>query len=379
MKKTSPLASLYNKAVHFRSLFIAVIHAFVSELLYRRVMAVNSEKNGGNYEIICTNQVPVTGGQEWVLVAPWGVHSNEKGKQEITPELVAPLIEKFNQRKASMAANFRGPPIYDRHPTREEARAGLRPLGRIDGVRAGVEGLELKRVLNSDGIRNDQEGYLPYPSIGAYVKQLANGNITWVEIDHVAMCEHPNIRQVPAWTNSATEDKTTTNDNTMKLNEQLAALLGITATDDASLIAAVTALKTGKTESEAACNTLKQEKANTDLALNTMTAERDAAKKRADDADAKVVVLNKARVKDALDLAVNSGAITAAERPGWEARLETSNEAFAEYQAAGGESWRGRSARIGSQCRSRSNQHSGGECPLKAWRQYPPGLCRRAA
>jgi hypothetical protein len=288
---------------------------------YSAMLAINDELHRDSC-LMFTNQVAAEAGSEWVQVAPWGEHPNAKGIQVTTRESVQPMIQAFNELKAKQGANFRGAPIYDRHPTKDDLRAAIKPMGRIMAMECRADGLYLNRKLNTIGLENDKEGYHPYPSIGWYVKPIGNGKVVPIGIDHVAMVEHPNIGSVPAWTNDADGDRDNSPTNeteTNTMNPEIKKKLGLK--DDCTqeeYDAAVTGMHDKAAIAEAAKN--EAEKRVKELETLLTNAKADAETK-IKDLEKAVNVATEKHVDAKLQLAINEGRITPAAKDEWKPKL----------------------------------------------------------
>lgn len=263
--------------------------------------------------LLFTNQMACRPGEQWVQVAPWGEHPNVKGVQVTTPESVSGMIKAFNESRQRLGANFRGAPIYDRHPTKEELRSGIQPLGRIIGMEARSDGLYVNRRLNTKGKENDAEGYHPYPSIGWFVRASGQGKVVPVGIDHVAMVEHPNIGGVPAWTNSQPDEEEADNESTdtpKTMNPEMIKKLG---------------LKPGCTQEEydAALKGLHEAKTAAEKERDEAKAAIRAERRRAEAAELGTNAARAAHADTLLHFAINEGRISPAEKEAWRARLVT--------------------------------------------------------
>jgi hypothetical protein len=193
------------------------------------------------------------------------------------------------------------------------------------GIRAGARGPEVKIAWNAKGRENAQEGYHRYPSPGWFFEQLTDGVIRPDELDHVGMTNEPNIKGAPPWTNSQ-EDPNNENDNPKPdktMLKKIALLLGIAEnSEEAAVTAEIQKLKTAAGE-KAAAETAAND-AKTQLAQQkTLAANADTAKTTAEN-DLKVARADHA--KTLLDMAINEGRITQADRATHEAAFVTDFE-----------------------------------------------------
>ena len=287
--------------------------------------------------------VALSGESGWKRLAPYG-QTNYWEKQPdgtfrqfaqiFTHEQAERMQGAFNT--AAVKPNFRGLPIYIGHPDFNSTRwPDDKRLGKITAVEAREDALWVNVDWNDLGRKNAQEGYYIYPSPAwLFPKALAaqTGQVLPDELQSVGLTNTPNIKDVDAWTNTAPEggpapiDDSTLNQEDPAMNEhkkKLLKLLGLpdTATDE-EIETAHTAYnenagKATKAADDAKCATTKaeQEKANAELAANTANA---AATRFRDLA-----------VNSKLDAAINSGRITAAERPGFMTKIGTDFDATA--------------------------------------------------
>jgi len=285
--------------------------------------------------------VELTGESGWKRLAPYGETDYwekqpdniwRKFTQIFSREQAVRMEGAFNV--ASAKPNFRGLPIYIGHPDFNPIRwPDDKRLGKINGLEAREDGLWVNVEWNDLGRKNAQEGYYIYPSPAwLYPKALAaqTGQVLPDELQSVGLTNTPNIEDVDAWTNTAPEggpdridDSTLNQDEDPAMNEhkkKLLQLLGLpdTATDD-EINAALTAYneKAEKATKDADDAITKAEKEKTDAVTAANTASADAAR------------YQEIAINSKLDAAINSGRITAAERPGFETKFAADFDATA--------------------------------------------------
>ena len=251
---------------------------------------------------------------EWVQISPYGEFRNELGLQIFNRERADQIVTAFNSIVGRLGRLFRGVPIYRGHPIqRPDIWPDDRRYGRLNAVEARDDGLYGKPAWNSLGRENLQEGFFVYPSPGWHFDQLGNGRIAPVQLDHVGLTNSPNIAAVAPITNSTLsaapaehQQTTTTKENHMDRKLLIAALgLNAEATDE---------------QITTAINSLRSER---DVATN---AEKNPLVVAAN-ADAKK--FKKLAIAQQLDVAVNDGRITAADRAAWESKFEANFDATA--------------------------------------------------
>jgi len=190
-------------------------------------------------------------------------------------------------------------------------------------LEARNDGLYVERKLNKLGIENDAEGFFPYPSIGWFVRSIGNGRVVPELLDHVGMVQHPNIKNVPAWTNESPLPEPGNNPQQNDMNLKAIALaLGLADTaTEAEILAAIDKLKTS-------CSTAATEVENSKKAMNQAIAERDQHKTLATNEQTAATGLktdltkaNNERVEAVLQLAINEGRIKPADKAAWVARF----------------------------------------------------------
>ncbi len=292
---------------------------------YRSLMALNEASQPPEL-MLCINQQPWKEGEDWVMLSNWTEAPAKQGLQVINAQTVAPLVENFRQAKTKAGANWRGVPIYVGHPTRDEIKAGVKPIGRAMDMQARNDGLYVQRKLNTLGVENDKEGFFPFPSAGWYVEPIGNGRVRPDVLDHIGMVEHPNISAVPAWTNSQEENQNQDNPDDMN-TKAIAALLGLPETAvQSDLEGAIKALqaKAGKADTaDAACNAAVAERDAAKVLVTNEKTRADAEKQRADGLDTALNAEKTAKHKLMASMALNEGRISKAEEETWIGKLAT--------------------------------------------------------
>lgn len=270
---------------------------------------------------ILVNEQPWTAEGEWKELCKYGVHTHSLGRQKVDRESVEKMQAALNEDRERKGANWRGVPIFIGHPRGVKNPTGDKArIGGVMEMRAGADGPEVKIAWNKKGQENAQEGYHVYPSPGWFFEKLPGGIIRPEELDHVGMTNEPNIEGVQPWTNEQSDetDPNHNNPDTTML-KKLAQALGLAenSTEDAAL-AEVQRIKTdagklaaAETAANAAQTQLTQQKT---LAANETTARTTA--------ENELKAARTAHAKTLLDIAVNDGRITMADRPTHEAAFE---------------------------------------------------------
>ena len=267
------------------------------------------------------NERPFTAAGEWQQLAPYGIHAHPLGRQKLDKERAARVVAALNSAKSRAGDDWRGVPIFVGHPPErggDPAQKGQK-FPRIGGVmecEARADGLWGKVAWNNLGTENAREGHFIYPSPAWYFDKEGSGVISPNELDHIGMTNTPNIESVKPWTNES-DSEPDNDEHTMK-KEHIARLkaalkLNDDADDEAvcnavdSTVAAVAANEAKVTEATTLATNEKTAKAALEAQLATEKTAREAAVNEAAAAKA-------AHAKTLLDVAVNEGRISAAER-----------------------------------------------------------------
>jgi len=267
---------------------------------------------------IFTNERPFTSEGEWQQLTPFGIFANSKGRQKVNQDSCGRMVAAFNDARAKAGSSWRGVPIFVGHPPERggdpahKGRAFPR-IGSVMEMEVRSDGLYGKVAWNNLGQENAREGHYIYPSPTWYYTKEADGAICPNELDHIGMTNTPNIPGVSPWTNESEETETTMN------KEHIARLKAALKLDDAADEDAI-CNAVDKVVSDLAGNETKLTAANT-LATNEKTA-RTTAEGSLATAENALKEARKAHAKTLLDVAVNEGRITAAQRPQHESAFE---------------------------------------------------------
>ncbi len=214
----------------------------------------------------------------WLQLSPYGetdYWQEEGGKwkkytQVFQRDQARKMVTAFNAAAGKRGPQWRGLPVFIGHPDADPKRWNdERRIGAVQAMEDRADGLYVKVAWNDVGEQNRAQGYYIFPSPAwLHDRQRATSTCKIVpdELRSVGLVNSPRIPDVHAWTNS----------------DQSA------ATEDTGRVAALTA----------------------ELAR----AQADTARYRA--------VASAAL----LDVAINEGRLTAAERPGYERSLATNFE-----------------------------------------------------
>ena len=312
---------------------------------------------------ICTANIAAAADGDWVPVAPYGVHPSPDGSyvQKFDRTQADKVVATWNSITGVAARVFKnmwhglGPkrscPVWDGHPETDKKRwPKEKLLAEITDLRTGNDGLE-GRIRWTGNARPPGPLY-PSPLWWHWPPAGDPAAVFPELLESIGLVATPNIAAVPAWTQNAgvadpfsnldsqesaegvtdpnQKTKTANNMDKKKIIEMLG--LGADATDEqieAALKGAGTtanALQTANAakvdlEAQLAAGTTKLTTAN--ATITTLTGERDGLKT----ANTDLATANAALVTGVIDLAEKRGAITPAEREGFQTRIATANTA----------------------------------------------------
>lgn len=290
------------------------------------------------YLSIFVNDRAFTTEGEWQHLAPFGIHPHPLGRQKVSRETAEKLKLALNEAKAKAGSGWRGVPIFIGHPP---SRGGSSELKAKDFPRIGAvmdldvrdDGPWVRVAWNDLGAKNASEGHYVYPSPAWHFDKNPDGSISPVELDHVGMTNDPRIDTRP-WTNEADPDSETETDTPMT-KETIARLrAALNLKEDADGDAICNALTTKL--AEIAANETKvtekltlatNAKTTAETALNTEKTAREVAENS-------LKAAKSAHAKTLLDIAINEGRITAAQRKDHETAFEANFDTAAAALAA---------------------------------------------
>lgn len=269
--------------------------------------------------------------EDWLQLTPIGEFPHEAGVQRVDKAAVDEMVANFNSLRSRFSRRFGGLPFYIGHPD-VPAFANKFPdrkaYGWVMDLEARADGLHGKVKWSEAGKELVANAHYKFFSPYWGAKEIGMENIGGrrtkvfrpIELVSVGLTNEPNIPVLPL-SNEQTAP------TTMKLPDWLIQLLGLSA--DVTEEQAKTALSNCVNERNTlttAKQTLANEKATADGALTaektahsttrtTLEGERDAAQ-------TKFANERKARTTLLLDLAIQDGRITPAQRPQWQADLD---------------------------------------------------------
>jgi hypothetical protein len=316
----------------------------------------------------------------WALLAPFGEHTKERvvhrDGQIVTERYVQILDEAAvdvvvaNEKGTGILSRLKRAlikrPIYRDHPDLKQyspdsvaiGNQELTPLGVNDGCRKSARGLEFRPLLAPDGAVAVENDGCKYPSALFLLKKtgvVREGG--WIEVRPFALASigltpTPNISGVDSLANarankpaasggSATIPQAQTEDTIMKqlLIGWLAAQ-GIALANDSTDQTVFDAFNKAWTERSTSVTTLANDKTSLTSTVTTLTSERDAQKKRADDA---VTALGNVQTEAAnrtkqfiaarVDLGITQGKVALADREKEITALENSKALDTDLEA----------------------------------------------
>ena len=314
---------------------------------------------------ICTANIAGVANGEWGLISPYGDHPSPDGSytQHFDRAQADKVIGSWkslggmafrwfkNMAHGIISAN--SIPIWDGHPETDRARwPKEKRLGEITELRAGDLGLEGRITWNDRGTSARTRGPLfPSPLWWHWPPSGTPPTVFPELLESIGLVTTPNISSVPAWTANAhvvgsnpfAGDPQAENQTKNDMNpEQLLALrkaLNLPETADAATIISTANAALQLTTANASLVQTKADLENQLTTANgkvtTLTADLDKIKtanttlvtERNDLKTANATLTTEAAEarKAFLDLAEKTGAITPAERPGFETKLSTAN------------------------------------------------------
>ncbi|MCC6235715.1 MAG: hypothetical protein IT580_23965 [Verrucomicrobiales bacterium] len=295
--------------------------------------------------ILCPNELPV-GQDGWMMLAPWGrfpqtAHTPDGREQRyiqvVDPEAARELLANAKSFTGRALRFFRALPIFLGHPDRPGGKArypDATPKGTIADIEIRPEsGIWVRPALADSGadlVNGDQRlGLSPFWSARPVGTEGDAIVVRPTRLISAGLTPRPNL---PVDMVNDENAKNQNHENTdMDLLKRIIAALaaaGATIANDATedtAIAAIGTLGTDRTKAQQLAN----ERATATTELTTAkaritTVEADLAARTTELANER-----KERVKLHLDSAIETGRITAAERPVWERRLtaDLANEA----------------------------------------------------
>ncbi|MEI6280319.1 MAG: phage protease [Verrucomicrobiae bacterium] len=302
---------------------------------------------------ICTANISGVADGGWALISPYGDHASPDGSytQRFSREQAEKVVKTWNSITGTAARVFKNvmhglgakfsTPVWEGHPETDKQRwPKEKLLAEITDVRTGNEGLEGRVTWNAAGAVKRAAGALyPSPLWWHWPPSGEPPSVFPELLESVGLVATPNIASVPAWTRNATmnldssestagvtdpnQHNTANHMDKKRIIEMLG--LGADATDEQI----ETALKGAGTTANA-LNTANAAKTDLEASLAAETAKLTTANAELTTATARAAELttaNEALLKGVLDIAEKRGAITPAERDGFQARITTANTA----------------------------------------------------
>lgn len=277
--------------------------------------------------------ISVDAADGWYQIAPYGEWPTVDGKyiQVFGPEQAQAMVRNYNSIPFRLSrwlfSNevpvFIGHPDVDRKAWPDERRLAKKHAK----LEAREDGLWGQAAWNALGNENLTEGYWNYPSpVWLFPKPKPGTNRVFPDVlQSVGLTNFQNTPDARRLTHNA---QTTESENDMNLLERLKALLGIDpeATEDA-IFSVIEELKTKATPVEG----VAEENATPEVTADAeaMKAELAEEKTKREAAENALQVHRTTAANAMLDVAIEAGALTLAERPGWEQRFATDYEAAA--------------------------------------------------
>lgn len=292
----------------------------------------------------------------WALLAPFGEHRKSRAVNRngtVVEEHYVQIVDESSVDAVLANENGSGVigwikralikrPIYNGHPdiklyAPETVTLGnekLIPLGVNEGLRKSARGLEFKPLLVPDGAKAVTEQGCKYPSALFLLKKTGrvreNGDIEVrpFSVASIGLTPHPNISGVDSLANAsankpAASSETKTQDDTIMKQLLIGwlAAQGIALANDATDQSVFDAFQKHVGTQTASLTALGNDKTTLTASVTTLTADRDAQKKRADDATTALAneqtafkSERKSRCEAVVDLHIGAGRIAVADR-----------------------------------------------------------------
>ena len=310
----------------------------------------------------------------WALIAPFGRHPKtrqyvegglareQKFIQVLDNEAADTMVGKENSLFGKLKRALIGIPVFKGHGDLKEhdpkalANESKIKLGVVDQVRKSDRGIEAHFALDNDGAAAVAAGW-KLPSALWLVMPIGNEGDSILarpfKLISVALTQFPNISGVESLANqrdagphtevqdAAKQTETTKQNNTMKqlLIGWLAAQ-GIALANESTDQAVFDAFNKEMLTRTTSITALGNEKTTLNTTVSTLTSERDAAKKLAADSATALGNEQTARKSErknaatfAVDLAIQRGKLTVADREGKITALENSTSFDADVKA----------------------------------------------
>ena len=281
---------------------------------------------------IASNADPVSN-DEWIRIAKYGEWrdgSKARTLQVLALDNATAMARNFNSIVGKIGRFMRGAPIFIGHPDCDpDTYTDHRRVGKITALEARADGLYAKPAWNDLGEQNLREGYHVYPSsVWRFPKPKAGETRVYPDMfQSLGLTNFPAGDVDPVTFNSDTQPDT---ENDM--NPELLTLLGLAegATPE-DILAAVTALKEAAAAKEETTVEETEETTETEEVIDeekaAMNAQLTALQAECSTAQNALAGYRTAEASRLIGDALASGALTGAEKAGWEARFATDHAA----------------------------------------------------
>jgi hypothetical protein len=289
----------------------------------------------------------------WALLAPFGEHRKTRTVQRDGKIIQETFVQVFDEAAVdAVLANENGGiftrlkrafikrPIYNGHPdvrlyAPETVTLGnekLIPLGLNQECRKTARGLEFRPLLVPDGKKAVEEDGCKFPS-GLFlltktgrVREDGAIEVRPFKLASIGLTAHPNISGVDSLANAKPADQqqqTQTKEPTMKLiaGWLIAQNVALANCETPTETEVLTAIKKVYEARATEVVTLGNDKVNLTTTVNSLTTDRDAQKKRADEAETALAneqnalkAERKARLEATVDLVITQGRLALADR-----------------------------------------------------------------
>jgi phage I-like protein len=257
------------------------------------------------------------------MFIPFGDYPHPNGLQRLSKEHAVKMLENFRAQKDKLKNAFGGAPVYKGHPDvpgREKEFSDQAAYAWIEDIRVDNDGVHLLPKWSKAGLEMLENGLFKFfsPYWGGLKVGTENGKplLAPVFLYSVGLTNRPNLP-----VNALVNEKTN-NEGDKMMREMLIKALGLpdTATDEDIQKALQALLDAKKTADDAAAAALNEKKSVEDASA-TLKTENETLKTEKQGLETNLANEKSAKVKLALDNAIKSGKITAAERAKWEIDL----------------------------------------------------------
>lgn len=253
------------------------------------------------------------GADGWFKISPYGTFRGKTpGRPQVISQDSAKAMEShFNSLLGRLGRLFRGVPIYHGHPDVDpEIWTDDRRIGKITKLETRTDGLWGYAEWNSIGEDNKREGWWIYPS-PRWDAPPGQAQFSPDRLISIGLTNTPRIAESEPIHNSQLDTKPDKPMDPKLIRQKLG--LAPEATDE-EVLAKLDTVTAAATASDTAKTDLATVKTEKDEMANSITGK-----------DREITSLREAHNNSLLDGAVETGRITAAERPAWAGRLAGAN------------------------------------------------------